>query len=101
IESRRVLQITRLANCTITMDTKKAVEQVYSSILRSWYVLRHSKLYDLVDHISVIVLHLTSLVDIFCVIKGNVLSLYRPLLNDKSKEAYKYHFNNDLTLFFL
>ncbi|KYN38457.1 hypothetical protein ALC56_07164, partial [Trachymyrmex septentrionalis] len=38
IELRRVLQTIKSAHCTITIDTKKAVWQVNSSVLRSLYV---------------------------------------------------------------
>lgn len=34
-EFRRVLQMIKSAHCTTTIDTKKAVWQVYSSVLRS------------------------------------------------------------------
>lgn len=40
-ELRRVLQISKSAHCTMTIDTKKAVWQVYSSCFRASYVYKN------------------------------------------------------------
>jgi hypothetical protein len=44
MEFRRVLQIIKSAHCTITMVTKKAVWQVYSSSFLSRYVCERKRL---------------------------------------------------------
>lgn len=45
IEFRRVLQTIKSAHCTTTIDTKKAVWHVYSSVLRSRYVCNNKYCY--------------------------------------------------------